>query len=434
MKIYQEFLTTVKRFPQYKAISDESESLSYLELAKRVYNYIEFLPTIPQSCGVIYLPKSIDVIAFQLALNAKNIAFLTLEWGQDGRKEECITQVKPSLIITLIKNKVEIIKFDKFKSYPLDVGYIVFSSGSTGIPKQIWMKDYPVVNVTKQQAKITSFKESSVFLWLLNSAFDASISDIYVTLFSGGHLVVTQCNPLNTKEVFKLIKLHNVTHTDIPPVVFSLWLKKFKQGKIHSSLKNIVFGGELANESITKELLEFTNLYNAYGPTEITICSSMCQVDKNWSYNNVGRPLEGVFYKIVDDELHIGGEHCSIGYDNEILNQKFYTENNIKWFRTGDVFKENNGNYFYGGRKDRQFKHNGQLVCPEEIENKAKNSGAENSQVTYIKNKITLYYSGLFRKEEFEKNIVSWMKPHLYREIATLEGNINQNWKLKVND
>jgi fengycin family lipopeptide synthetase D len=435
MKLYKEFFKSVKKYQKKNAITDSKETLTYYDLYKRINYYAYQIKDNEHSCGIIYLPKCVDLVAVQLALNLKNISFLTLEWGQEKRKDECIAQTKPSVLITLIDNEVKVIHFEDFKTYPDDVGYIVFSSGSTGKPKQIWMKDEPVINVVKQQAKITAMNENGAFLWLLNSAFDASLSDIYVTLLSGGHLVVTENNALNINSNIELIRKYNVTHTDIPPIVFSLWLKKFKKQAIPQSLKHIVFGGELANEQNVKELLEFVSLYNAYGPTETTICASMCKVDSKWNYKDVGKALKGVIFEIIDGELHIGGNHCAVGYDNDELNKKFYTnQDGIKFFKTGDIFEKKRSRYFYIGRKDRQFKHNGQLICPEEIENKAKEHGADMAQVIYKDNRITLHYSGQLNREIFEKNIVTWMKPHSYHEINNIEGNVNQNWKLKINE
>lgn len=432
--LYSSFLEVAKSFSSNNAISDKNEDLTYQQFLNRIDFYQTKIDASKNTCAVIYLPKCIDMVAIQLALNAKEVAFLTLEWNQENRKNECIEKVKPSIFITLINNKIELINLENYSIYPEDIGYIVFSSGSTGNPKQIWMKSTPVIEVVKQQAEITSFTDKNVFLWLLNSAFDASLSDIYLTLLSGGHLIITELNALNTKKIFQLIEKYQVTHTDIPPVVFSVWLKSFQQKKISLSLNHIIFGGELANEAVAKEMLHFVNLYNAYGPTETTICSSLRKLDNSWSNNNVGTPLIGVYYKITNDELHIGGNHCAIGYDSDILNQKFYIENDIKWFKTGDIFKEQNGEFYYVGRKDRQFKFNGQLICPEEIENKAKLAGAENSQLVFSENKMTLYYSGNLNKELFEKTIVSWMKPQIYKHIQNIENNLNQNWKLKINE
>lgn len=420
----------VEKFPNNKAISDDSgRTLTYIELSELIKSYFNQIETIPNSCGIIYLPKCIETIALQLALNSKNMIFLVLEYGQDIRLKEAIEQVQPSHVFKVKDFQNITLKFKKFKKYQEDLRYTVFSSGSTGKPKQIHMKDKPIISVVTQQAEIISFNENKSFLWLLNSAFDASLSDIYLTLFSGGHLVVTNKKPNQIKSCFNLIKQHKITHTDIPPIVFSFWLQELQ--KNNTTLEHIVFGGELANEKLVRDMLNYVSLYNAYGPTETTICSSMIKTDPSWSYQNVGKPLNGVFYKIIDNELHIGGEHCSIGYSEEILNSKFYIENEIKWFKTGDNFKKDNENYFYLGRIDRQFKLNGQLICPEEIEFNAKKFGAENAQLRLEENKLHLYYTGDLNISSFKKNIVSWMHPHFYHPI-TISNNINQNWKFQI--
>lgn len=425
MNLYKAFKKTVIEFPHNNCVTDHNKSLTYKDLLNKIDEYSSYLNENieKETCVILYLPKSIDLIAWQLAINANNMAFLTLEYDEKSRLESSINQCLPSLLISENNNKLVLTQFDNYKKYT-NCSYIVFSSGSTGNPKKILLKDIPLIDVVLEQAKITKMDSSKTSLWLLNPAFDASLSDIYMTLLSGGHLVISSLKPVEIKKIQKLIDIYKITHTDIPPVTFKVWLKYFQNNK--TTIEHIIFGGELANEALCNQLLEFVSLYNAYGPTETTICTSLTPISHHWTSNNIGQPLSNVFYKIIDNELHIGGEHCAIGYDNPLLDKKFYTENNIKWFISGDIVKFENNNYFYLGRKDRQFKHNGQLICPEEIENIALMSGAHQAKVIYTDNKITLKYSGQLNKKNLIENMPTWMVPHIFEETVL---SINQNWK-----
>src|SRR5690606_35790011 len=138
-------------------------------------------------------------------------------------------------------------------------------------------------------------------------------------------------------------------------------------------------------------------------------------------------------YKIVNNELHIGGEQCAIGYSEEDLNTRFYFEkdnegNPLKWFKTGDIVTLEDNTYFYHGRVDRQFKHNGQLICPEEIEYAAYRCGANTAKVTYKDKKITLKYNGEnFDKLKLVEYIPTWCIPHHYEKVDI---QVNKNWKI----
>lgn len=434
MNIYNSFLKTANSYPTSACISDDETHVSYSQMVKRIRSLSEKIVVPAHTCVILYFPKNIDLIAWQLALNSKEIIFLTLEWGQESRLIKSIEKIQPSATImwNIEKKDFEIIYYPSFRIYPENCAYIVFSSGSTGEPKKIMLSDSPVIEVVLEQARITKMQPTSVFLWLLNPAFDASLSDIYMTLLSGGHLIASNAKPNELKKITSLIYRYNVSHTDLPPVIFSIFLKHVQKSiESFKSLKHIVFGGEKADEKIIHQLLSFFNLYNAYGPTETTICSSLKEVSLNWNSKDIGVPLKGVEYQIVDKELHIGG-HCAIGYDDPLLDMKFYEKDGIRWFKTGDIVEKNDDTYHYMGRKDRQFKYHGQLICPEEIESFALESGAQLAKIKYENNKIIMYYMGNFSQEKLQSLIPSWMMPHQYILIEKMDNNINQNWKLVV--
>jgi len=335
--------------------------------------------------------------------------------------------------------------YQNYQTYPSDCDYIIFSSGSTGKPKKIMLSAAPVVEVVKSQARAIELAPGAHFLWLLNPAFDASLSDIYATLLSGAHLVVSDLRPSEIKKIAQTIAKHGITHCDVPPVVFSIWRKyQALQPALFRSLQHIVFGGEKASESECVLLSRHFFLYNAYGPSETTICSSLYSLGRDLQSHDarrIGAPLPGVRYKVVNDELHIGGEHCALGYDDELLNHKFYEENEanasdqkgtkiIRWYKTGDkVSIDEQENYLYLGRLDRQFKHHGQLVCPEEIEVCAMRSGAAQARVEYVDEKIILFYAGdLYDPKKMIQYLPAWMIPNIERECERLE--INHNWKI----
>lgn len=465
---------------------------------------------------IIYLKKGMDLIIWQLVANKNNLPFVNIEEdirlnqilekhhhyflikdNNDESLNKKIEEEKNFKIISSINDELKpnnILPFTK---------YIVFSSGSTGNPKQIMLNDEGVVNVVLQQAKILNIKN---FLWLLNSAFDASLSDIYATLLTGETLFITKVKPNEVKKVCSIIEKYNITHTDLPPVTLPLFLK-YKHNHVLKNMK-IIIGGELVNSEICKELKNKLDIefYNAYGPSENTICAHLDLMDEpkrisdyfseeiyqqiikqnnklnddhyDEILNNIklfNLSLNGFGYALLKNkdedinsktfELFISGNVMN-GYDNLELNKEkilFLYDNDDfiqKTFRTGDVVSIENNNYgyyiAYEGRKDRQFKYNGKLISPEEIEEIAMLCGAINAKVKFENKKIKLIYQDQeqrkdlgedvknniikhkqeeiekyknFDKEKFNHLIPNYMKPIILEEKNTLE--VNSNFKLK---
>ena len=424
------------------AVTDKQNSFSYFDLHNKVHEYvlvlknkIDFIqPIYSRACIVINIEKSADTIIWQLACNFLGFAFLCLDKGNTLRNLAIIEQIKPIAIIENNNDEFFIRINESFEKFPTNCEYIVFSSGSTGNPKGIMLKGEPAIHVVRQQANLTELNSNSKYLWILNQAFDASLSDIYSTLVSGGCLIVAQFNAAEIKKLFEHIDIYQVTHIDLPPSMFHLFFSYFKKIKKQTSLTHIIFGGETANEKIVMAMISHFKMFQAYGPTETTICSSMNKVDLNWTALNISQPLTGFIYKILNQELHIGGEMVGIGYfNNPHLNHKFYIdENSIKWFKTGDKFLYQNNEYYYQGRIDRQFKFHSQLISPEEIEALALKYGAIYAHV-YFDKKINLNYAGNLNILEFENNLAHYMKPHFYHIVDDFQIDTYLNSNNKIN-
>ena len=112
-------------------------------------------------------------------------------------------------------------------------------------------------------------------------------------------------------------------------------------------------------------------MINVYGPTEATICVSLCKCDSiDWVEPLIGRPLPHVNFAILDEndnpveigdrgELHIGGPAVALRYlnEDEFMKKRFYEKGGIPFFRTGDLIRQRaNGDLVFCGRNDEQVK------------------------------------------------------------------------------
>lgn len=278
---------------------------------------------------------------------------------------------------------------DFLKSYPvscataitaLTPAYIIFSSGTTGKPKGILVGHSGLVNLAKCQREAFGLTQHSRCLFFLSINFDASISDILVTLTSGAALVIETMDSVElSANLLNIIKKRGVTCADIPPSV----LRVTNVDDCPQCLETIVIGGEVTDGMTVQNWAGKVNLVNVYGPTEATVCTSLCHCSDDWTLPLIGKELKGVTYHIHDNgnlnasdgELWISGVCLAIGYfkNDELTNEKFPVIDGIRYYRTSDHVKRTaDGDIQFIGRYDRQVKFHGQLIELEEIESTLK--------------------------------------------------------------
>lgn len=258
-----------------------------------------------------------------------------------------------------------------------DQAYLLFTSGSSGIPKGVRVAHRGIFDVINEQTKKFKLLPGNKSLWLHSIAFDASISDIGTALLSASELcIIPNYTPTSTRELLTYIEQLNINFIDIPPALLQ-WMKP---KDCPACLNTLVVGGEVCSVETLKSWAKYKRVIVVYGPTEATICTSMIVVDsQTWNKNGIGYPLKHIEYSIKSNvnepynegELLIGGKAIALGYLNrtEIEAEKFVEHKGQRFYRTGDKVRKNADLSFeFLGRTDRQIKVNGKLVAPEEIE------------------------------------------------------------------
>lgn len=277
---------------------------------------------------------------------------------------------------------------DVARNKPSALAYMIYSSGTTGTPKGILLSHAGLCNLASCQQKAFEVTPDSRYLFFLSINFDASISDMLVTLTSGAALVIETCpQEMLASNLFEIVFNRNITHLDIPPAL----LKMLHPETCPDGLRTIVIGGEAADINTVRIWSQKLNLVNVYGPTEVTVCTSMCRCHSQWCGPVLGTPLDHTTYTIYSDgkwdaeegELWISGVGLAVGYykDEALTSQKFPFVNGVRYYRTSDhVRLTENKEILFVGRMDRQVKYHGQLIELEEIESVLR----ENKHVKYV--------------------------------------------------
>lgn len=275
--------------------------------------------------------------------------------------------------------------------------YIFFTSGSTGEPKGVMVTHRGLVPVLESQIKAFGLNQQTRSLFYLSICFDASLSDIGTALLCGGTLVIeSDATSLPPELLIRRMDELSITYADLPPAIVSR-IGRLRL-KLPRSLSTVVIGGDVCGQDGIDWFSSQLDLFNVYGPTEATICTSIkkCTVGQT---PTIGNPIAAMRYQLVSRDVHpadgfgseldrigvcddegelwISGPGLATGYiDDEVLtHQKFVfqtidgeDETAVRWYRTGDrVRKSDSGEFDFAGRLDRQFKLLGQLVEPEQI-------------------------------------------------------------------
>jgi amino acid adenylation domain-containing protein/thioester reductase-like protein len=250
-----------------------------------------------------------------------------------------------------------------------DLAYVIYTSGSSGRPKGVRVAHAGLGPVLRAQIGAFGLGPGKRSLLYLSTAFDASISDIGTSLLSGAVLVVAE-RPPAPMDLPATLRADAITHADLPPSILPL----VDPAALPESFETVVIGGEVASAAAVRAWARRVRVINVYGPTEATICTSLCACDaQGWTRALLGDPLGHVEYEVDDGELLIAGPALALGYIDrpELEASRFVARGGKRWYRTGDlVRRHDDGALEFLGRRDRQIKVHGHLVCPEEIESR----------------------------------------------------------------
>ncbi len=249
-----------------------------------------------------------------------------------------------------------------------ELAFVIYTSGSSGTPKGVRVGPSGLVRMLRAQISAFELDPSARVLAYLSPGFDAFLSDVFTALLSGATLCFEREERLaSIADLTSVLHERRITHLDFPPSL----VPHLVLDALAPSLRCMIIGGEAAPIDALRALARRVRVVNVYGPTEATICTSLCVVDpERWSRPLLGQPLPGVQYRVVNEELWIASDGLAHGYVDreEETRGAFVVEDGVRWYRTGDRVERCGEEWVFLGRVDRQVKVAGVRIELEEIE------------------------------------------------------------------
>jgi amino acid adenylation domain-containing protein len=267
--------------------------------------------------------------------------------------------------------------------------YIIFTSGSTGTPKGVVLGHAGVINLAEAIGRLLNVRVGDRWLAFSNIMFDASIYEIFSVLLNGATLCLVSQNDKSPAFLVNTIHQNKITHVTLPPsVLASLSYTEMP------SLKYLGSAAEVCTRYVQEKWSAGSwKFFNAYGPTEVTVCASLSFIHSGSYSENIGNAIPGFELFVLDDkrvpvepggigELCVSGVGLALGYLNEESTKKsfilvpksqLYSHENsleqVRLYRTGDRVRYLESNSIsYIDRIDRQVKFHAFRVELGEIE------------------------------------------------------------------
>lgn len=406
------------------AICDEWESYTY----KQYHDIAVGIADAVLAAGmgykkpiVVYMKKSIKVLTSFMGIAYAGSFYSPIDVDMPAQRVNRILEVlQPELVITTKELKEEFEKFDYSGEYLLyediipleesksvkrsleriidtDILYVLFTSGSTGMPKGVCITHRGVIDYTDWVVQTFDITSEDRFGNQAPFYFDNSILDIYSAMKTGATVYIIPkilfMQPVRLLEYLKDNQINTIFW--VPSAMMGVSkLKAFRNVDVSDTLKRVLFAGEVMPNkqlNIWRKYLPNALYANLYGPTEITDVCTYYIVDREFQDDEtlpIGIPTKNMDIMVLDEqdrlvtEPGIVGELCIRGtgvaagyYKNPERTAQAFVQNPLndayeeKIYRSGDLVQYNEYHeIIYLSRKDFQIKHLGHRIELGEIE------------------------------------------------------------------
>jgi len=422
--LIQEYLSqSAKKYPNKIAVSCMNERITYQEIDEFSNSLARTLISAGirrQSFVPFFLSKSIKSIKSILGILKADCSYVPIDIHTPAQRltsildsintNKLIVDNESSLLIDTLfpeDSRPTLINIDQisidniseiyYQNLSIDIAYVLFTSGSTGIPKGVMIPHKAIIDYIDWCVEVYQITDKDVVANHAPLYFDNSTFDIYTAFKSGAtlHLVHDELNAV-IPSLVNWIEQRQITLFFCVPSVLTLLMqsRRLKPG-LFSHLKQIICAGE----SLPPTTLRFwmqtyphIQYINMYGPTEITVDCSFhrIEVPPTETIHNIpigkSRKNMELFVRLEDaslsqkvgskGELLVRGTSVAYGYlgdqkrtEDSFIQNPSHNNYHDLLYCTGDIVEiDMEGRYLFLGRVDEQIKFLGHRIELGEIE------------------------------------------------------------------
>jgi amino acid adenylation domain-containing protein len=353
----------------------------------------------------IYMERSIEMLVSVLGVLKAGAAYVPLDPTFPRlRIEQILHETKVPVLLTLTRHRNDLRISDArifcvdgeagaLQNLPLQPlpkihsemrAYVIFTSGSSGVPKGVEVTHGSVVNLLNSARELLDIGPQDRLFAITTLAFDISVLELLLPLISGGTVIIgSKDAAADSNLLMDQLAASRATVLQATPVTFRMLLDC---GFQPTPGFKMLCGGEVWTTAMAERLLALgARLWNMYGPTETTVWSSITEIKRIDPRVVIGPPIANTRFYVVDErlqpvpagthgELLIGGAGVALGYfERELLTaEKFLFDPRLpgeRMYRTGDEVRQlDDGRLEFIRRLDQQIKLRGYRIELGEIE------------------------------------------------------------------
>jgi amino acid adenylation domain-containing protein len=414
--IVEVFQEQVEGNPDSVAICFKEATLTYRELnrrANRLAHYLRELGVGTETTVAVCLERRPELIVGMLGILKAGASYLPLEPGFPRQRLKTMIDAARARVLLTQKQLTDLLPeaattlrlaedwqaVAKCSAYnlaelpgPENLAYVMYTSGSTGIPKGIAVPHRGVVRLLCGTDYVP-FGRNEVFLQMAPAGFDASTFEIWGALLHGASCVLADGDAAAVDQIRRVIANRQITIAWLTSSLFNSIIDQDAQAL--AGLKRLLIGGERLSVRHVREAqqcLPGTRIVNGYGPTEDTTftCCYVIDGDRENYHRGVpiGAPIANTRVYVLDKEMnpvpigvtgemYAGGDGLARGYLGQpgltaeaFLPDEYSGPPGNRLYRTGDLVRYRaDGKIEFIGRTDTQIKLRGYRVEIEEVEN-----------------------------------------------------------------